>query len=269
MAARKDEHKSMNFLKPIIFFDIEATGTDVAKDRIVSLCMKRFSSIGAPPVYFFYDTFNPGVEMTDEVVAIHGITNEEVKRSQPFENSAKAVLDSLNGCDLGGFNLYNFDIPILWEELNRCGLQWDLTGVSVIDVGNIFKKKEERTLSAAVKFYCAKELENAHSADADVDATVDVLSAQLLCYDDLQKMSVAELAAFSRFDDRLDLAGKLIRDKDGEAVYNLGNKRGTRVKDDPSFAYWMLGRDFPSQTKQILQSILDQLANREPEEVFP
>lgn len=246
--------------RPIVFFDLETTGTDVAKDRIVSLAFEKYNKLGDFLTEQYYQIFNPGILMSDEVVACHGITNEEAQGHLPFRDSAKGVYDAIQGCDLCGYNLLNFDVPMLWEEFHRAGITWDLTGVRIIDAGNIFKKKEERKLSAAVKFYCAgKEHLYAHNAAGDTSATVAVLEGQLKRYDDLAKMSIGELAEFSRFDDRVDLAGKIVRDKDGDPSYAIGKSKGKKVKDDLGFGYWMLDKDFSAQTKLVLEKIIREI----------
>lgn len=254
----------MNLTKPLIVFDIESTGVDVAKDRIVTLAATRINNSDEfcfPPEPRKW-LFNPGVKMTDEVVAVHGITNEMVSGQPSFKSAAHQIHELFRGCDLAGFNLLNFDIPILWEELYRCDIEWHVDG-RIIDVGNIFKKKEERTLSAAVQFYCGRSHGSAHDAGGDVQATIDVLDAQLARYPDLGVMDVQALSEFSRFDDRCDLAGKIVKDKEGFPCYSFGKSKGRRVKDDPSFAYWMLKTDFPAQTKNVLQKYLRHLDETE------
>lgn len=240
--------------RPIAFFDIEATGVDVAKDRIVSLFIRRLYPDGSQSALSWM--FYPGFDMSPEVIAIHGITNEAVHGCPRFESSALEVHGAITGCDLGGFNLLNYDVPLLWEELFRAGIKWNLTGVNIVDVGNIFKKKEERTLSAGVRFYCGRNHDGAHSAEADVDATIDVLDAQLKRYQELNALSMDKLAEFSQFDRRVDLAGKLVRNDQGAVVYNFGNSKGVRIQDDIGFARWMLGKDFTENTKQTLRSLL-------------
>lgn len=238
--------------KPLCVFDIEGTGTDVAKDRIVTLAAMR---VEPKTVLSCQWQINPCVQMSEEVIAVHGITNETAAQWKPFETYAGDVFQFINGCDLAGFNLLNYDVPLLWEELNRCGIEWSLESVRVIDAGNIFKKKEERTLSAAVQFYLERNHDGAHEAQADVTATADVLDAQLLRYTDLRAMTLDELAVFSRFDDRIDLAGKIVRGKDGRPTYNIGKVRGVAVEDDPGFADWMLNKDFSANTKATIRAI--------------
>lgn len=244
--------------RPLCVFDIEGTGTDVAKDRIVTLAAMR---IEPKSVVSRQWEVNPGIQMSEEVIAVHGITNEMAAQWKPFEHHARDIARFINGSDLAGFNLVNYDIPLLWEELNRCGIEWSLEGVRIIDAGNIFKKKEERTLSAAVQFYLERNHDGAHEAQADVTATADVLDAQLLRYTDLRAMTLDELAVFSRFDDRIDLAGKIVRGKDGRPTYNIGKVRGVAVEDDPGFADWMLCKDFSANTKSVIRTILRNLTD--------
>lgn len=248
----------MKLERPLLFIDIEGTGVDPAKDRIVSLAIHLYGTSIAMATISRQWRFNPGVKMSDEVIAIHGITNEQAELERPFADAGLALLEKLDGVDLAGFNLLNYDVPILWEEFHRAGLTWDLSGVRIIDAGNI-KKKEERTLTAAVRFYCGKDHTEAHSASGDVRATSEVLAAQLARYPELAAMSVEELAKFSEFDKRFDLAGKIIVDAEGFPVYNIGKSKGVRVKDDASFAYWMLGKDFTAQTKLVLGRYLESL----------
>src|SRR5262249_52559852 len=161
-------------------------------------------------------------------------------------------------CDLLGYNLLRFDLPLLSEELDRCGKVLDLTGVHVVDAGNIFKIKETRTLEAALLFYCGEKHESAHTADGDTEATAKVLAGQMKRYPDLAPMTVEQLAKFSRMDDNIDFAGKLVRDEKGEACYNFGDKKGTRLRDDRGLALWMLNKDFPADTKRHIRRILDE-----------
>lgn len=246
----------MKLSRPIVFFDLEGTGTDVAKDKIVSVAAVKMAP-NSMMRQKIEARINPGVAMSEEVMAIHGITNEMVASAHKFDHYAQPIHEFMIGCDLAGFNLFNYDIPLLWEELYRCGIEWNLSGVNVIDAGNIFKKKEERTLSAAVKFYCGREHDGAHEALADVHATIDVLEAQMNRYPDMKAMDVGAVAEFSKFDNRVDLAGKIVRDANGDPVYNIGKSKGVKVKDDLGFAYWMLGRDFTANTKSTLQKIID------------
>ncbi len=242
--------------RKIVCFDCECTGLDVAKDRVVTLALQRFGGERVRDTIF---RCNPGVQMSDEVIAVHGITNEMCAEWPTFESQAPDIFDEINGHDLVTFNGLNFDVPILFEEFNRCGIEWSLDGIRIIDAGNVFKKKEERTLSAAVQFYLDRNHDGAHSADADVAATLDVLNAQLARYPDLSAMSIDELAAFSKFDDRIDLAGKIVKGKDGRPTYNIGKARGVAVEDDPGFGRWILDKDFSANTKMVLRKIFEEI----------
>lgn len=244
--------------RPLVVFDIEATGLDIAKDRIVTLGIHK---LGNDAAFEFEFKCNPGVKMSDEVIAIHGIANEMCAVWPSFSQQAEEIFSIINSCDLAGYNLLNFDIPLLYEEFSRCDIDWNLDSIRIIDAGNIFKKKEERSLSAAVRFYLEREHASAHDALGDVEATLAVLNAQLARYADLCNMSLDELSAFSRFDDRIDLAGKIVRGADGRPIYNIGKNRGTAVEDDIGFAQWMLRQSFSENTKSCLRGILNNLSH--------
>lgn len=249
--------------RPLCFFDIESTGTDISKDRIVTMSGLKI----VPPdllntglrTFTLNVLANPGFDMTPEVMAIHGITNELARTYPPFSESADEVLAFFTGCDLGGYNCMNFDIPLLWEELDRAGKDWKLEGVNTVDAGNIFKIKETRTLAAAMKFFCDKELQNAHNSQADNEATLEVFLGQRRRYQDVGAMGLEAVAQFCKMDDRVDLAGHVIKDKDGDYAYGLKSKRGVKVTDDPGFARWMLSKDFSNNTKKWLDKILREI----------
>lgn len=253
-----------------ISIDIEATGLDVTKDRIVQLALAvyndTFPVCGRTPDEEIELFFNPGFPMSQEVIDIHGITNERVAGCPPFNTHAAAILGEITGACLIGFNLWRFDLPILWEELNRSGLTWDWRENAVIDVGNIFKKHEERTLEAAVRFYLGRDHLDAHSAWADATATTEVLAAQVARYGDLQTLSVKGLSDASRMDANVDLAGKIVLNKDGVPVFAFGKSKGIPVVDDIGFARWILSKDFPTDTKLAIEKILNE--HREQEESF-
>lgn len=245
----------MKLVRPLVVFDVETTGTDVAKDRIVSWAAMKVYPDGKQHVFeTLY--FDPGIPISQEAIDTHGITNEKAAEGVPFEWEAQSILNYFDGCDLAGFNLLNFDIPILWEEFNRAGIKWDLNGISVIDAGNIFKIKERRTLEAAVKFYCGKDHSEAHDAKGDVVATFEVLMGQLSRYSDLGEMQIPDLAKACKMNDRFDLAGKIIADKDGDPSYAFGKCKGVKVKKDPSYAKWMLTADFSEQTKMVIRALI-------------
>lgn len=243
----------------VISIDIEATGLDVTRDRIVELAMAFYPGMPSPGSVPDDDVdlfFNPGFAMSPEVIAVHGITDERVKDCPKFADHARGILNEIQGAILIGFNLWRFDLPILWEELNRAGFQWDWHDNVIIDVGNIFKLREPRSLEAAVQFYCNRPHVDAHSAWSDATATADVLAGQILKYDELKTMSELGLSEASRMDQNVDLAGKIVRNKDGEAVFGFGKSKGVRVVDDLGFANWILDRDFPTETKLTIEHII-------------
>ncbi len=244
----------MNLKRPIVFFDIESTGTDVATDRIISIALIKQDEHNQRTTMEVL--VNPGVPIKPEASATNGFTDEKVRNLEPFKVCAAKVQAFVAGCDIGGYNLRNFDVPLLWEEFHRCGINWELAGVAIVDVANIFRKKEERTLTAAVKFYLGREMENAHDAMADIEATADVLVGQMIHYRDLDKLDMQELAAYSAMDDRVDLAGKIVKDASGEAVYNFGKDKGKSVRVNPGFGRWMLDKDFSENTKQVVRKLI-------------
>jgi DNA polymerase-3 subunit epsilon len=202
--------------------------------------------------------------MTAEIIAIHGISNEDLKDCPTFAEIAKEVKEFVEGCDFGGFNSNKFDVPVLVEEMLRVGEAFSIENRKFIDVQNIFHKMEQRTLSAAYKFYCDKDLINAHSALADTVATWEILNAQIERYDELQD-NVDFLSDFSKAHDfkRVDFAGRLARNEKGEVVYNFGKHRGKTVEEiqaiESGYYGWMLNADFPLHTKQCLKQEMERL----------
>lgn len=244
----------------LVCLDIEATGKSPENDRIVSISLARFNIDSGALIDRVDVLCNPGFTMSDEVIAIHGITNEDVFLQPSFDAYAAHVFDFIHGQTLLGYNLLNFDIPMLWEEFYRADIEWDTSKLVVIDAGNIFKKKEERTLSAAVSFYCNRDHTTAHSASGDVGATFDVFQAQRQTYIDLMNMDIPELAEFSLMGEkRVDLAGKILRNKNGDYIYGLKSKEGVLIEDDPGFARWMLSKDFSENTKFHLRRVLQEI----------
>lgn len=245
-------------MKPLCIFDLETTGVDPAKDRIVSIAIIKVKGIGLgfDPDWVYKQQINPGVPIPKESTEKHGITDADVEFYLSFAEIAPDVEAFISGCDLAGYNCINFDVPLLVEEFYRCEMELRLDGVRIIDACSIFRKKEERTLSAAVKFFCNREMIGAHDAYNDCVATYDVLSAQMQHYPDLKAMNVDQLAEFSKQDDRVDLAGKIVRNKEGVPIYNIGKAKGQPVAGNPSFGNWMLGQDFSQDTKRHLRRLL-------------
>jgi DNA polymerase-3 subunit epsilon len=194
-----------------------------------------------------------------QATAIHGITDDDVKDCPTFRQVAKSLAEMLEGCDLAGYNSSRFDVPMLAEEFLRAGIDFDMSKRKFVDVQIIFHKKEQRTLEAAYRFYCDKELENAHSAEADTIATYEVLKSQLDRYPDLQNDIAFLSKEYSSFNNNVDFAGRIIYDEKGVEVFNFGKHKGKPVaqvlRDEPSYYSWMMEGDFPLNTKQVLTKI--------------
>ncbi|MDR2938317.1 MAG: 3'-5' exonuclease [Prevotellaceae bacterium] len=241
---------------PIIFLDLETTGVDVAKDRIVEISAIKIFPNGTEEVKT--RRINPTIPIPPATTLIHGITNDDVKDCPTFREVAKNFAVFIEGCDFAGYNSTKFDIPMLAEEFLRAGVEVDFRTRRLVDVQNIFHKMEQRTLVAAYKFYCQKDLENAHSAEADTRATYEVLLAQLDRYPELQN-DVNFLSEFSAKNKNADYAGRIIFDEKGDEVINFGKHKGRKVTDilrvEPSYYDWMMKGDFPLDTKRVLTQI--------------
>jgi DNA polymerase-3 subunit epsilon len=247
----------LNLKNPIVFFDLETTGINITKDRIVEISLLKIYPNGKEESKT--RRINPEMPIPPQVTAIHGISDEDVKDCPTFKQIAKSLADQLEGCDLAGFNSARFDVPMLSEEFLRTGIDFDMSKRKFIDVQIIFHKKEQRTLEAAYKFYCDKELENAHSAEADTMATYEVLKAQLKHYPDLVNDIEALSKEYSSFNNNVDYAGRMIYDEKGVEIINFGKHKGKSVKEvlrtEPSYYTWMMDGDFPLNTKQMLTKI--------------
>lgn len=247
----------LNLKNPIVFFDLETTGTNIVKDRIVEISYLKVFPNGKEEIKT--RRINPEMPIPAESTAVHGISDEDVKDSPTFRQVAKSLATNIEGCDLAGFNSSRFDIPLLAEEFLRVGVDIDFSKRKFIDVQVIFHKKEQRTLEAAYKFYCGKTLEDAHSAEADTLATYEVLKAQLEHYPDLVNDMAVLAEEYSAFNKNVDLSGRIILNDDGIEVFNFGKHKGKPVvevlKREPSFYSWMMDGDFPLNTKQVLTKI--------------
>jgi len=247
---------ALTLKKPICFFDLETTGTNIVKDRIVEIAILKVFPNGNKQQFSWL--VNPEIEIPDEVVAVHDISNEKVVNEPTFKALSKTIYELIKDSDLSGFNCDRFDIPLLVEEFLRAGIDVDLKKMVSVDVQTIFHKMEQRTLSAAYKFYCDKQLENAHSALADTEATYEVLLAQLERYGDLPQ-NVSELSEFTARRDRVDFAGQLALDEEGDPIFNFGKHKGTKVsvvlEQEPGYFGWILNADFPLYTKKVLTQI--------------
>lgn len=247
---------NLNLKNPIVFLDLETTGVDPSKDRIVEISLVKVMPDGSREVKT--RRLNPEMHIPEEASAIHHIYDEDVADCPPFRAVAKSLWTYIEGCDFGGYNSNKFDIPVLVEEFLRAGLDVDLRKSRFIDVQNIFHKMEQRTLVAAYKFYCDKDLTEAHSAEADTLATYEVLLAQLDRYPELQN-DVAFLADYSSFNKNVDFAGRMVYDEKGVEVFNFGKYKGMSVSDvlkrDPGYYSWILNSDFTLNTKATLTRI--------------
>ena len=246
----------LNLRNPLIFFDLETTGINIVKDRIVEISYVKVFPNGKEESKTL--RINPGMPIPPESTAIHGITDEDVKDCPLFKDVAKTLAAQFEGCDLAGFNSNRFDIPLLAEEFLRAGVNIDLSRRKFIDVQTIFHKMEQRTLSAAYKFYCGKSLENAHTASADTMAKYEVLKAHLDKYPELEN-DVTLLSKFSSFSNNVDFAGRMIYNEKGQEVINFGKYKGRLVEEvlsvDPGYYSWMMNSDFSLNTKQKLTEI--------------
>jgi DNA polymerase III subunit epsilon len=243
----------LTFKRPIVFFDLETTGTDITRDRIVQIAVLKLLPDGGEEVRT--RLLNPGIPIPASATAVHHITNADVADKPKFPDIAKGLAEFFRDADIAGFNSNRFDIPILVEEFGRCSIPFPDPEAKLVDVQVIYHRKEERTLAAAYKFYCSKTLEGAHDAEADVRATLEVFREQLEKYDDIGT-TLEELHRYSNSDGIVDYARKLMRNDRGEIVYAFGKNRGKRVLDDTGYAEWMLGGDFPESTKNVLRRIL-------------
>lgn len=259
----------LNLTHPIAFFDLETTGIKVAVDRIVEISILKVHPDGSTKSYT--KRINPEMPIPPEVTAIHGISDEDVKDAPKFREIAHELLQFLGNCDLAGYNSNHFDIPLMVEEFLRADVDFDLKGRRFVDVQNIFHRMEPRTLYAAYKFYCNKDLINAHSAEADTLATYEILKAQLDKYKDVTYKDkkgnltqpvindIKALSEFSYVSKNVDLIGHIVYNDKNTEVFNFGKHKGKSVEEvftsEPSYYDWMIKSEFPLSTKKVLTSI--------------
>lgn len=245
----------LNLKNPLVFFDLETTGTNVATDRIVEISYLKVMPNGEERSKTY--RVNPEMHIPESASAVHGIKDEDVADCPTFREIGKLIAEELKGCDLAGYNSNRFDIPLLAEEFLRADINLDLSKRKFIDVMVIYQKMEQRTLSAAYKFYCNKDLENAHSADADTRATYEVLKAQLDHYPQLEN----DVEALSKMvhNKNADFAGRIVFNEKGEEVFNFGKYKGQLVAEvlrrDTGYYGWIMNSDFTLNTKQVLTNI--------------
>ena len=245
--------------RPLLFIDVEATGLSISEDRVIQIGTAELQPGSGALSGFRMTLVNPGRPIPEVVTKLTRLTDEDVATAEPFREIARKLADYIAGFDLVGFNLLNFDVPILAEEFLRCEVEPPFERVGIIDCGVIFKRKEERTLGAAVQFYCGMEAKDLHDALQDATHTAHVLQGQIDRYG-FKTFQEAALASRYPEDKRIDFAGKLSRNDAGEPIYTFGQRtKGVRVCDDLGFAEWMLNRDFPLDTKRKLRAILDEI----------
>ncbi len=248
--------------KPLCVFDLETTGVQITKDRIVQIAIIKIHPDGSELEY--NQIVNPEMEIPQEICEIHGITNEMAKKAPTLKELAPAIMAFIGDADLAGFNSNKFDIPVLVEELIRVGVDADFSNKAFVDVQNIFHKMEQRTLSAACLFYTGKPMENAHNALFDTRVTWEVLKAQIERYDNLEG-DVTFLSDFSRHSnfEMVDYAGRLAKNENGETIYNFGKHKGKTIQQvnqsEPSYYGWMLEADFTNHTKLCLRKEMDKI----------
>jgi DNA polymerase-3 subunit epsilon len=245
--------------RPIVFFDLETTGTDIVNDRIVQLAVLKIFPDGARDDRT--RLVNPGVPIPAEATAVHGVTDEQVAAQPAFPQVARSLHEFFSGCDIAGFNSNRFDLPLLAEEFARCGIEFPAPDTRLIDVQTIYHRKEERTLSAAYRFYCGKTLDGAHDAGSDVRATAEVFAAQLERYGDLGS-TVAEVHQFCNPQSVVDHGRYLTRNTEDVVVFNFGKHKGEPVLSEREYAEWMLESEFPATTKLVLRRILSSVSSR-------
>lgn len=242
--------------KPLAFFDLETTGITVGADRIVEISILKLMPDGSKSV--LTKRVNPEIPIPEGASKVHGIYDKDVANEPTFKQVAPEISAFIGNADLAGYNSNKFDIPMLVDEFLRVEITFDMKGRRMVDVQNIFHKMEQRTLAAAYKFYCQKEIENAHSAEADIIATYEVFVAQLERYPDLAK-DVDGLHQFTAMTQNVDLAGRIVYNEKKEEVFNFGKHKGRSVAEvfekEPSYYDWMLKGDFPAETKQVLTAL--------------
>ena len=251
----------LKLARPLVFFDLETTGVNIGTDRIVEISILKVYPNGNKESKTWL--VNPEIEIPAESTAVHGITNEKVVTEPTFKELANKVNEMIAGADLAGFNSNRFDIPLLAEELLRAGIDFDMSERKAIDVQVIFHKKEQRTLSAGYQFYCGKELEDAHSAEADTLATYEILKAQLDKYEDIEN-SVDALSDYSSHTKRADFAGFILFNDKEQEIFSFGKYKGRTVeevlKENPGYNAWIQNADFPLYTKKVLREIKERMS---------
>jgi DNA polymerase-3 subunit epsilon len=253
----KDLLMNLLLTRPIAFIDLETTGISITQDRIVEIAVIKISTDGSRQIK--RKLIQPGIPIPESSSAVHGITDEMVKDAPTFKQVANEFKQFMDNCDIGGYNSNRFDIPMLMEEFLRAGIEFPIENRKFLDAQKIFHKMEERTLSAAYKFYCMKTLEEAHSAEADAMATFEILEAQVARYPQMGN-TVESISKFTGEDDLVDFARRFIKEN-GIEIFNFGKHKGKPVekvlREEPQYYDWMMKGDFAMNTKQKLTEILN------------
>lgn len=262
-----------NLERDLVFFDIESTGLNVLKDRILQIALIKYQKSNDEVLELFY-TINPGVPISEEAYAVHGISNEMLRNKPLFEQVGKEIFDFIGNADLAGYNSDRFDIPMLMEEFHRIGLEFEIDKRKLVDVQKIFYKMEPRTLKAAYKLYCNGDLSDAHDAMADAKATVEVFKGQLIKYEDMDyidqngqiheapvKNDINAIAQFINDESQLDVTQRLKYNAKKEVIFNFGKYSGQLVTQvfqmEPNYYHWIMEKDFSAQVKQIITKIFE------------
>jgi DNA polymerase-3 subunit epsilon len=269
------ENIRLNLDRDLVFFDVETTGLNVIRDRIIQIALIKIHKNGEPDTEFM-SLINPGIPISEESMMIHGITPKDLANKPTFVQIAQKIWDFIGNSDLAGYNSNRFDVPMLMEEFARVGMEFDLSKRRLIDVQRIFYKMEPRTLKAAYRLYCGKELEDAHNALADVRATLDVFKGQLHAYENKDlldeggniipapiKNDMQALHTFTNDLNFLDATQKLRVQPDGKVVFNFGKYNGQSVKEvlakDKNYYFWIQEKEFSSQVKQIIKQMMKEI----------
>jgi len=277
MAFSRFEPMELNLTKPIIFIDLETTGINIATDRIIEISMFKVKPDDQTEI--LTERVNPTIPVSEQSFAVHGISDQELADKPTFNMRAPAYLNFIGNSDLAGYNAIKFDIPLLVEEFLRADIDFEIKGRRLVDVQNIFHKMEPRNLSAAYRFYCNKELEDAHSAEADALATFEILKSQLDRYNGVAyeekdgklttpiENDINKLSEFSYHTKNADLVGQIIFNDKGEEIFNFGKYKGRSVekqfKKEPQYYDWMMKSHFPLSTKKVITSIYLRGFNKE------
>lgn len=255
--------ENIQFSRPIAFFDLETTGTSVKTDRIVEICIVKIFPDGKSEKIL--ERVNPEMPIAKEASLVHGIYDEDVKDKPRFKDLAQKFYDFLSDSDIGGYNIRNFDLPLISNEFERVGIQSPFdNSTKILDPMRIFHKMEKRDLTAAYKLYCNKDLSDAHGAEADIEATVEVLNTQIKKYQLANDVhSLDDFCTYENERGCIDIACKFRRNEAGEPIFTFGANKGKRIRDNLGMLKWMLDKDFSEDTKTHAKKLIEELSKAE------